>query len=583
MSGEGSPDGELDPGEEAAELKEIPQGEEEEGDVGEETADRNAPGGEDGVVEDTADQNEIVAQNEQYSSPEREDDIGEEGKDDVENSQPLDDGDYVTFGEGVGASPPPPDEEDEEDLDDEMKNVDSDLRDAVEGNFRLKRMLFDEDDDAPDAKRPKVKENPKIYQLLAKWGATDDLVVRHILSSCSDETLSQLVGSNYHLERHNHTRSYTELLHRRVMDLCERTLPPRGTLDTIGSFCERWKLLSDAPHKLRALSHRDLRYVFAEYDGSTKLADVISAAPAAAPKDVPLTVGAAPHESGLMAISRFNRLELIDPLADGAVFGDANLSFSRNLARHRTALGHVGRVIATTFEELETLRERYAEVDTVIEELESHFAEVYHGVDCTRIGIDPRFDGLRGSLGAVYYNYPHSGAVGGFFDGHPMVNWRHENLMRLFFRALRSFTKPGGSVKVSSNMSAVGVRYSYIIGSAIENEFVHTETMPFLEWHLHRYGRSYGDKRDMRKRLDAKNNESYNAQRADADMVYCFRYQPSGKTLEKQQVRLPPTLKVLMACNEGPFDGNRSRENKLKTARQIHKRFVTELSGTHVG
>ena len=40
-----------------------------------------------------------------------------------------------------------------------------------------------------------------------------------------------------------------------------------------------------------------------------------------------------------------------------------------------------------------------------------------------------------------------TGAVGGFFDGHPLVNWRHENLMRLFFRALRAYVKPGGVVK----------------------------------------------------------------------------------------------------------------------------------------
>merc|ERR1719191_203378 len=160
---------------------------------------------------------------------------------------------------------------------------------------------------------------------------------------------------------------------------------------------------------------------------------------------------------------------------------------------------------------------------------------------------------MKGSLGAVYYNFPHSGAVGGFFDSHPMVNWRHENLMRLFFRALRSFVKPGGLVKVSSNAGAVGVRYSYIIGSAIENEFLHVETMPFLEWHLHRYGRSYGDKRDIYKRPDAKNNQSYNAQRADTDMVYCFRYAPTGESLPKQVIRMPPTLKVLKSCSDGPF------------------------------
>merc|ERR1712084_197385 len=105
------------------------------------------------------------------------------------------------------------------------------------------------------------------------------------------------------------------------------------------------------------------------------------------------------------------------------------------------------------------------------------WAEVYHGVDCTRIALDPRFTGLQGSLGAVYYNFPHSGAIQGFFDGHPIVNWRHENLMRLFFRALRTFVKPGGQVKVSSNAGAVGVKYSYIVSSAEQNEFIHYETM----------------------------------------------------------------------------------------------------------
>merc|ERR1712003_288914 len=101
----------------------------------------------------------------------------------------------------------------------------------------------------------------------------------------------------------------------------------------------------------------------------------------------------------------------------------------------------------------------------------------------------------------------------------------------------------------SSNQGAIGVRYSYIIGSAIENEFIHTETMPFLEWHLHRYGRSYGDRRDVYKRPDAKNNQSYNAQRADTDMVYCFRYAPSGKKMQPQTVRLPPTLETLEQCH----------------------------------
>ena len=41
-------------------------------------------------------------------------------------------------------------------------------------------------------------------------------------------------------------------------------------------------------------------------------------------------------------------------------------------------MGHVGRVIATTFESLEVLRERYAEIDETIAELEKDFSEVYH-------------------------------------------------------------------------------------------------------------------------------------------------------------------------------------------------------------
>merc|ERR1712188_104568 len=104
---------------------------------------------------------------------------------------------------------------------------------------------------------------------------------------------------------------------------------------------------------------------------------------------------------------------------------------------------------------------------------------------------------------------------------------------------------------VSSNMNAVGVRYSYIIGSALENEFVHVETMPFLEWHLHRYGRSHGDKRDTYKRPDAKNNQSYNAQNQNADMVYCFAYAPTGKAMGKPNIQVPPSLKTLASCTDG--------------------------------
>lgn len=245
-------------------------------------------------------------------------------------------------------------------------------------------------------------------------------------------------------------------------------------------------------------------------------------------------------------------------------------------------MGHSGRVIATTFEDLPTLQQRYKEIDGIIASLEGDFAEVYHGVDCTRIAVDTRFQGMASQLGAVYYNFPHSGIVNGFFDGHPFVNWRHENLMRLFFRALRYFVQPGGVVRVTSSAGALGVRFSFILDSARTNEFVHVETVPFLEWHLHRYGRSYGDKRDVYKRPDAKNNQSYNSQLPVNDMVYCFVYKPSGAEIPKQRIRLPPSLATLRACTDGPFQ-NLDAARREALARSLHERFVTEISGTHVG
>jgi len=474
-------------------------------------------------------------------------------------------------------------------LNDELDEVgvQEHLKDSVEGSLRLKRLLSR--DDVDDGKRQKIDDidhldpvaKTKIRQLLTRWGAMQDVTMKHVLEQLSLEELNHLFTSGFVPPQNDNRKSPAELTSQHCKQLTERKLGVGTKVDVITTFKARWKLDAAAVKQLQGLTHKDLRFVLERYDGTVPLEDLMIAATAEMPEE-DTTFGAMPNGPGLKTMGRFNRLELIDPLADSAVFGDANLTFSLLLAAHRKDLGHVGRVIATTFEELETLRERYKEIDQSIQTLEEHHAEVYHGVDCTRIAIDPRFEGMEGSLGAVYYNYPHSGAIQGFFDSHPMVNWRHENLMRLFFRALRSFVKPGGSVKVASNARAVGVRYSYIIGGALENEFLHVETMPFLEWHLHRYGRSYGDRRDVYKRPDAKNNQSYNAQNADTDMVYCFVYSPSGNALGKQQVRLPPTLKTLSQCVDGPFWG-RSPADKVRLATQLHERFMKEVSGTHVG
>ncbi|CAE7187879.1 Ranbp2 [Symbiodinium pilosum] len=448
----------------------------------------------------------------------------------------------------------------EVDEDEDNEGVQDHLMDAVEGTLRLKRLLS-QDDEAPEealnGKKRRTKKDSatpaadevRIQQLLTRWGLLQDKVTRHVLETLTPEEL-EMLDDSYVPDKFNQWRGPGELILCQIAALKDRKGAGVGAADAIASFRHKWKLNVDQDAILRKLTHKELRYIMKEYDGEMSLEDMLPQASASV-ADESITEGTLPDEPGVQVISRFNRLELIDPLADCAVFGDANLSFALKLAKHREALGHVGRVIATTFETLECLRERYQEIDSTIKILEDLYAEVYHGVDCTRIAVDNRFQGMEGSLGAIYYNFPHAGAVSGFFDGHPCVNWRHENLMRLFFRALRSFMKPGGLVKVSSSKGAVGVRAFYIMESAQENEFVHIETMPFLDWHLHRYGRSYGDKRDVYRRPGQ--GEGYNVQRADADMVYTFKYAPSGESLPPQSIRMPPKFGVLKSCPDGPF------------------------------
>jgi len=502
---------------------------------------------------------------------------------DEEEAPELDEEMQAAIAGDVAGSPVVDEEDDNEELEGE-DNVAEHLKESVEGSLRMKRMLEQDESTQGDAKKVKLTpEQALATKLLNKWGLAECLVCKYVLLEvCSHEELKFLDSTNYAPDKFHWQKSAPDLLARYVNDCRERKMPGGSALDVVATFKARWKLDPVKDKKLRGLNHKELRYVLNNYDGSKPFDEVCEEAVVHDP-DEDSTETALPLGAGVSTIGRFGRLELIDPIADAAVFGDANLTFSIKLVRHRKALGHVGRVIATTFEDLPTLRERYKEIDSSIKTLEDHYAEVYHSVDCTRIAVDPQFKGLEGTLGSVYYNFPHSGAIGGFFDGHPMVNWRHENLMRLFFRALRTFVKPGGSVKVASNMGAVGVRFSYIVNSAVSNEFIHVETMPFLEWHLHRYGRSYGDRRDSYKRPDAENNQSYNAQRAESDMVYCFCYAPSGEPLNNPKIIVnPPTLKALSSCQDGPFK-TLTGQAKINLAQQLRKRFITEASGIHVG
>lgn len=471
--------------------------------------------------------------------------------------------------------------------DEEIDDVQEHLRDSVEGTLRLKRLLSEDSEAAASGsfKRSKTADFPpeqvsKIEYLMSKWGLPEDKVMLHVLEGLDMDELEYLDTSEFEPDMFNWQRMPADQALTHVALWHERESLGGGPIDVLLTFQKRWNLSSLFDGMLRELSHKDLRYVVEHYDGSQQLEQLIDQAQ----QSLPLrgrAEGCMPDANGVVTMSRFHRLELIDPVADAAVFGDANLGFALNLAKHRKVLGHVGRLIATTFESGEVLRERYKEIDETITTLEEHLAEVHHEIDCTRIAMNPKFKGLEGSLGAVYYNFPHAGSVGGFFDGHPLVNWRHENLMRLFFRALRSFMKVGGLVKIASNLGAVGVRFSYITVGAKENEFDHVETVPFMEWKLHRYSRSYGDRRDVNRRPDQAQN--YNAQRAEKDMVYVFKYNPSGEPLGPQTLRMPPSIATLLECQDGPFWSLPSMEVKKQLAKQLHDRFIKECSGRHVG
>eukprot|EP00929_Paragymnodinium_shiwhaense_P061714 TRINITY_DN30849_c0_g1_i1.p1 TRINITY_DN30849_c0_g1~~TRINITY_DN30849_c0_g1_i1.p1 ORF type:complete len:579 (+),score=155.91 TRINITY_DN30849_c0_g1_i1:93-1739(+) len=545
----------------------------------------------------TADEEETAENEKEKDSEDAEGDPDAEGEkgEEVEDADDLAEivGEYDIL--NGKASPPADESDDEKNHFDDEDQAEEELRDAIEGTLRLKRLLSrdaergDGAEELTEAARKKRKtdvesrlpeENAKVAMLLAKWRLKDDPLTRHVLEGHPLHELIRLHESGYRPDTSSVWKCPAELLNTHMAQVRESLTPGGGPQDMIKCFRFRWKLGEEEERQLRALPHRELRYVLEKFDGQTMLQECIDLAKTTEEEAEGCGENAASDFPGLLAMSRYNRLELIDPCADSAVFGDANLSFAVNLAQTRKNMGHVGRVIATTFENKETLQERYREIDDTILELEKFYAEVYHEVDCTRIALDKRFQGLLGALGAVYYNFPHAGAVGGFFDGHPVVNWRHENLMRLFFRALRSYVKPGGTVKVASNASAVGVRWSYIVDSAVSNEFVHEETMPFLKWQLHRYGRSYGDRRDTYKRPGS--GERYNSQHAEKDMVYCFVYRPSGKALPRQRIRLPPTYKTMLGVTDGPL-GERTGEKKRQCAAELYKRFALECSGIHVG
>lgn len=468
-----------------------------------------------------------------------------------------------------------------------VDDIPEDQRDSMAGNLELKRALSQDLSNIPPEKRRRLDSgdfqpmstSATAKKLLKQWRLERDSAASFVLRVADAKHVEALAKTRWE-PNPAHKRSKAEQLYDQLTRLYERQGPPGGPLDAVAAFGHRWRLSASDDDLLAKLDHRRLRHVFREYDKTRPLLEVLEAASDVATfDDGDLAV---PDKPGLFVLGRSQCLELIDPFGDALVLGDANLTFSLQLAEHRKSLSHSGRTVATTFEKLETLQERYAEIKDTLKQLEDLGAEVLHNVDCTRLAVDPRFQSMQDKFGAVYYNFPHAGVVPGFFDGHPFVRWRHANLMHLFFRALRHFVKPGGCVKVASNSGATGVRFSDIIGGARASEFMHDETFPFLEWQLARYRRSYGDRRDATKRPE--DGEVYNAQRAHTDMVYCFTYRPSGKALPAPAISYPPTREELLASNEGragrlPGHGEQ-RRNRVEELLQL---FLSYIQGIHIG
>jgi len=93
------------------------------------------------------------------------------------------------------------------------------------------------------------------------------------------------------------------------------------------------------------------------------------------------------------------------------------------------------------------------------------------------------------------------------------------------------------------------VRYSDITWGAKKRRFLREETLHFLGLTSSHYCQSYGDRRDQHKRPD--DGEVHNAQKANADMVYCFKCESSDESLKAPQISFPPTKEELFSSNGG--------------------------------
>jgi len=232
----------------------------------------------------------------------------------------LDEDMQAAINTDVAASPV--NEEEESDADG-GEVVAEHLKEAVEGSFRMKRLLEnDGEDEEPGKKKAKISqpEDKLIIKLLTKWQMTDDLVSKYVLKEfCYVDDLKSLESTNYVPDKFHWQKSAPDLLARYVNDCRERrTTPGGGSLDVVSTFKFRFKIEASQDKVLRALPHKDLRYVLNNFDGSKPLDEVLREA-AEYEAEEETTDAALPDGNGVSTIGRFSRLELIDPLADAAV------------------------------------------------------------------------------------------------------------------------------------------------------------------------------------------------------------------------------------------------------------------------
>merc|ERR1719265_867195 len=209
------------------------------------------------------------------------------------------------------------------------------------------------------------------------------------------------------------------------------------------------------------------------------------------------------------------------------IIGDANLDFALRVGRYRSEKEHTGPTLATTYEDLECLQDRYPGVLNRIDELSQLMVTTDHSVDCTCM------EKLNGPFDLIVYNFPHAGRPdklkslrGG--DGHPWIKWRHNNLMTFFFRASRQVLNEKGRVCVATGARSHCCNEEDLMIAAKMSGFSLQLKSSLALWTLGNYKRSYGDWRDdegeEKVEFEGSGN-TYRSQDQRQEMVYTFEMQ----------------------------------------------------------